>query len=81
MLKPELTLAQVDLIADLLTIRVPARTAAKLVLHERLAIIDAAKQTGLHPSSVSRTIKRYRETHEKIQAAYGSRLTRLKTDL
>lgn len=68
---PELTPAQFELVAKLLQTKEPARTAARLVLVDGMAVTVAAAQAGVLQPSASRVVKRCRKVHADILAAYG----------
>lgn len=73
---PELTAAEFDVVAKLLQSKEPAKTAARLVLVEGQSSADAARQAGVLPPSVSRVVRRCRETHEFILTGYAKRKER-----
>lgn len=67
----ELTPAQFDLVARLLQSKEPARTAGRLVLVDGKSVSEAVAATGVLQPSVSRLVRRCRETHLAILHAYG----------
>ena len=69
----DLTPAEFEIVAKLLQSKEPARTAARLVLLEGNTISEAVTVTGLLQPSVSRTVRRYRETHLFILTGYAKR--------
>lgn len=66
----ELTKAEFELIAALIRSRVPAKTAAYLVLVRGKSNQEAIVATELSPASVSNTLTRFRTTHQKICKVY-----------
>ncbi len=70
---PELNPVEFDVVAKLLQAKEPARTAARLVLVEGKAVKDAVAATGVLQPSVSRAVRRCRETHAFILTAYAKR--------
>lgn len=58
------------LIAKLLRSKDPVRTAAMLVLVDGKTGVEAAHATGVSPSSVSNSIKRFRNTDAEIRRVY-----------
>lgn len=71
---PELTPQEFEVVATLLQSKEPARAAARLVLVEGRTPADAARAAGVLPQSVSRTVRRCRETHAFILTAYAQRI-------
>lgn len=67
---PELSQEKFDVIAGLIRSRDPVRTAAMLVLVEGKSNQEAIKATGVSAASVSNTLTRFRQAHEKIEKAY-----------
>lgn len=67
----ELTPAEFEIVSKLLQSKEPARSAARLVLVEGKTITEAVTATGLLQPSVSRVVRRCRETHEFILTAYA----------
>lgn len=49
----------------------PAERAARLVLLEGITNAEAARQTGIKPPSVTRSVRRYREAWELIEGAWS----------
>lgn len=70
---PELTPAEFEVCAKFLRSEEPAKTAARLVLLEDKSVTEAVEGTGLLQPSVSRTVKRFRATHEQILSGYDRR--------
>lgn len=66
----ELTPQEFEVVATLLQSKEPARTAARLVLVEGRTPAAAARAAGVLPQSVSRAVRRCRETHAFILTAY-----------
>lgn len=69
----ELTKKEFEVIAKLLQSKEPAKTAAKLVLVDGNAIAEAVVKTRVLQPSVSRAVRRCRETHAFILTAYSRR--------
>lgn len=68
----ELSAAQFGALAELLSIREPARTAAARVLVDGQRAVDAAAETGLTQPAVSRAVNRYRKAHQTLLTGYGN---------
>lgn len=68
----EITAPQFAALADLLSVREPARTAAARVLVDGQRAVDAAAETGLTQPAVSRAVNRYRKAHQALLAGYGA---------
>lgn len=73
---PELTATEFDVVAKLLQSKEPAKTAARMVLVEGVSPAEAARVAGVLPPSVSRAVRRCRETHDFILSAYAKRKAR-----
>lgn len=70
---PELTPAEFEVIAKFLRSEDPGKTAARLVLLEDKTVKEVVVATGLLQPSISRTVKRFRTTHEQILSGYDRR--------
>ena len=66
----KITAEQFEVLAQLTRAREPAKTAAKRVLLDGVAQVDAARETGLSPQSVSNTVGRYKGFDASVRAAY-----------
>ena len=65
-----MTAEQFEVLANLMRSREPAKTAARLVLVDGLAGVEAARQAGVTPQSVSNAVARYRAADAAIRGAY-----------
>lgn len=61
---------QFELIAGLMCSRGSSREGCRLVLVEGMRQCDAARQLDVSPNLIAVSIRRYREIHELILAAY-----------
>ncbi len=68
----EMTTVQFEVVAELLRSREPVKTAVRMVLVKGAITKEAAEATGLAPQSVSNALRRYRNAHKKLLAAYGN---------
>lgn len=75
----ELTRQEFEVVAKLLQSKEPAKTAARMVLVEGKTISEAATEARVLQPSVSRVVRRCRETHEFILIAYAKRKKNLTT--
>lgn len=66
-----ITCLQFEAVAKLLRGRDPAKTAAKMVLLDAMAVKDVVLATGMSQPAVSQAAGRYREAHELLLSAYG----------
>jgi len=66
----EMTIAQFEVVAELLRSREPVRTAVRNVLVDGAVTKQAAATAGLVPQSVSNALRRYRNAHQKLLVAY-----------
>lgn len=73
---PELTAKEFEVVAKLLQSKEPLRTASRLVLVEGRAPSEAARVAGVLLPSVSRGVRRCRETHAFILTGYALRSDR-----
>lgn len=65
-----MTSEQFEVLANLMRSREPAKTAARLVLVDGMAGVEAARQAGVTPQSVSNAVGRYRAADLAIRGAY-----------
>lgn len=70
---PELTLPEFEVVAKVLRSEEPGKTAVRMVLVEGRSISEAVAATALLQPSVSRSIKRFRATHNQILEGYDRR--------
>lgn len=71
----ELTKKEFEVVAKLLQSKEPATTAARLVLVSGKTVAEAVAKTSVLQPSVSRVVRRCRETHAFILTAYAKRET------
>ena len=64
------TAEQFEVLAQLTRAREPAKTAARMVLVDRLVPADVARELGMSPQSVSNVVGRYRKFDATVRVAY-----------
>ena len=64
------TAEQFEVLAHLTRAREPAKTAARMVLVDRLVPADVARELGMSPQSVSNVVGRYRKFDATVRVAY-----------
>lgn len=65
-----MTPAQFELITRLLQSKEPAKSAARMVLIDGKTVNEAVQATGVLQPSVSRIVRRCRETYEEISQVF-----------
>lgn len=63
--------SQFDAIAKLISSREPTKSAARRVLVDGIAPVEAAREFDIAPNSVSNTLRRFRDADALIQTAYS----------
>lgn len=71
----DLTRKEFAVVSKVLQTKEPTRTAARLVLIEGKTVTEAVAATGCLQPSVSRVVRRCRETHDFILTGYAKQET------